>query len=406
MSPGILACSETSEGAFELLTKGREVSKALGIELAAVVFGKTDSDCQPYFEYGAQKAILVPQDSIGRLDAETYANVLFEISKESGADILLLRSTRLGKETAGRVAQKLQAGGITDAIGLELRGTDLVVNRYALGGNTVSSEMIKSPKKVISFMPRTFEAQKAPAQGTVVKLDLKVPKTRVELVELRKKTSEAVNIESAETLVCVGKGISKKEDLEMVKELASLLGGELGCTRALSSDYHWISEDRMVGISGKRCKPKLDVSIGLSGQIQHTVGIMTSKLIVAINKDKEAPIFKMADYGIVGDLYQVVPKLVEKIKSTGKYPNPPYLVWLARRTQDDCHSASFCRALELPRLDPLSEHFDSFLSINGNVGFHETRYRLSRIRILVFKSSIDSAKTLGRRFGNVAVCFV
>jgi electron transfer flavoprotein alpha subunit len=318
MSPGILACSETSEGAFELLTKGREVSKALGIELAAVVFGKADSDCQPYFEYGAQKAVLVPQDGVGRLDAETYANILFEISKEGGADILLLRSTRLGKETAGRVAEKLQAGCITDAIGLEIRGTDLVVNRYALGGNTVSSEMIKSPKKVISFMPRTFEAQKAPAQGTVVKLDLKVPKTRVELVELRKKTGEVANIESAETLVCVGKGIAKKEDLEMVKELASLLGGELGCTRALSSDYHWISEDRMVGISGKRCKPKLDVSIGLSGQIQHTVGIMTSKLIVAINKDKEAPIFKMADYGIVGDLYQVVPKLVEKIKNTGK----------------------------------------------------------------------------------------
>jgi electron transfer flavoprotein alpha subunit len=103
-----------------------------------------------------------------------------------------------------------------------------------------------------------------------------------------------------------------------MKELASLLRGELGCTRALSSDYHWISEDRMVGISGKRCKPTLDVSIGVSGQIQHTVGIMTSKLIVAINKDKEAPIFKMADYGIVGDLYQVVPKLVEKIRSTGK----------------------------------------------------------------------------------------
>ena len=231
MSPSILACSETSEGAFELLTKGREVSKALGIELAAVVFGTADSDCQPYFEYGAQKAILVPQDSVGRLDAEMYANVLFEISKESGPDILLLRSTRLGKETAGRVAQKLQAGCITDATGLEMRGTDLVVNRYALGGNTISSEIIKSPKKVISFMPRTFEARKAPAQGEVVKLDLKAPKTRVELVELGGKTGEAVNIESAETLVCVGKGIAKKEDLQIVKELASLLGGELRCTR-------------------------------------------------------------------------------------------------------------------------------------------------------------------------------
>jgi len=318
MNLGILACSETSEGAFELLTKGRELSKGLGLELAAVVFGKADVDCEPYFEYGAQKAILVPQDTLGRLDAETYANVLFEISKDNGPDILLLRSSRLGKETAGRVAQKLQAGCITDAIGLEMKGTDLVVSRYALGGNTVSSEIIKSQKKVISFMPRTFEAEKAPAQGEVVKLDLKVPRTRVELVEQRKKTGEAVNIESAETLICVGKGIARQEDLAMVNELTSLLGGELGCTRALSSDYHWISEDRMVGISGKRCKPKLQVSIGISGQIQHTVGIMSSKLIVAINKDKEAPIFKIADYGIVGDLYQVLPKLVEKIKSTGK----------------------------------------------------------------------------------------
>ena len=318
MSQGILVCSETNDGAFELLTKGRELSKELGFELSAVVFGKEDSDCQPYFEYGAHNTFLVPRDSIGRLDAETYANVLFEISKEGGPDILLLRSSRLGKETAGRVAQKLQAGCITDAIGLTTKAPDLVVDRYALGGNTVSSEVIKSTKKVMSFMPRTFEAQKAPVQGKVVKMDIKVPASRVALVETRKKTGESANIESAETLVCVGKGIANKDDLAMVNELAKVLGGELGCTRALSSDYHWISEDRMVGISGKRCKPKLHISIGVSGQIQHTVGIMSSKLIVAVNKDKEAPIFKIADYGVVGDLYQIVPKLVEKIKNASR----------------------------------------------------------------------------------------
>jgi electron transfer flavoprotein alpha subunit len=166
-------------------------------------------------------------------------------------------------------------------------------------------------------MPRTFEAVKAPVQGTVEETDLKIPPQRVQLVERKKKLGESANIESAETLICVGKGISNKEDLAMMNELSALLKGELGCTRALSSDYHWISEDRMVGISGKRCKPKLNVSIGISGQIQHTVGIMGSKLIVAINKDKEAPIFKIADYGIVGDLYQVVPKLIERIKSLG-----------------------------------------------------------------------------------------
>jgi len=318
MTSGILVVSETEEGAFELLTKGHELAKQLNLELSAVVLGdRDDKTVQSYLEYGAQKVLVIANSSFGALDAETYANMLHEITKESGPDILLIRSSRLGKETAGRVAQKLQAGCITDAIGLSVKGQDLVVDRYALGGNTVSSEIIRTRKKVISIMSRTFEAQKAPVQGKIEKLDLKIPPQRIHLVERRKKLGESVNIESAETLVCVGKGISNKEDLAMMTELSALLKGELGCTRALSSDYHWISEDRMVGISGKRCKPKLDVSIGISGQIQHTVGILSSKLIVAINNDKEAPIFKIADYGIVGDLYQVVPKLIQRIKSLG-----------------------------------------------------------------------------------------
>ena len=195
-----------------------------------------------------------------------------------------------------------------------MRGSDLVIDRYALGGNTVSSEIIKTTKKVVSVMPRTFETQAGPVEGKIETVDIKIAPRRVQVVERRQKVGESVNIEAAETLVCVGKGITKKKGLTIINELCGALKGELGCTRALSSDYHWISEDRMVGISGKRCKPKLNVSIGISGQIQHMVGILGSKLIVAINKDKEASIFKIADYGIVGDLYQVVPKLTQEIK--------------------------------------------------------------------------------------------
>ncbi len=318
MTPEIVVCSETDEGAFGLLTKGREFSKQLGMELSALILGdRSDKDVGAYFEYGAQNVLVASNASAQGSDAETYAFIVSEIAKADGRDIILINSTRLGKETAGRVAQRLQAGCITDAIGLVSKGQDIVVDRYALGGNTVSSEIIKTQKKVISVMPRTFEAQPGPVQGKVQRIDLKIPSSRVERVEQRKKVGESVNIESAETLVCVGKGMSNKDDLGMVRELCTSLRGELGCTRALSSDYHWISEDRMVGISGKRCKPKLNVSIGISGQIQHTVGISGSKLIVAINKDKEAPIFKIADYGIVGDLYQIVPKLVQKIKALG-----------------------------------------------------------------------------------------
>jgi electron transfer flavoprotein alpha subunit len=318
MSPGILVSSEHDNGIFELLTKGRELAKQLGLSISALAFGNVDDKkAHQYFEYGAHEITAIPNIDPSSLDAETYAHALFEVTKDNGPDILLITSSKLGKETAGRIAQKLQAGCATDAINLSTKDSALVIERYSLGGNTVSTEIIKTKKKVVSIMPRTFEANPAPVTGKVTAIDIKPPPQRVQVVERRKKTGEAVSIESAENLVCVGQGIGKKEDLAMINELCTALKAELGCTRALSSDFHWLSEDRMVGISGKRCKPKLHVSIGISGQIQHTVGIMKSKLIVAINKDKEAPILKIADYGIVGDLYQTVPKLTETIKSVG-----------------------------------------------------------------------------------------
>lgn len=251
MTSGILISSESDDGAHELLTKGRELSKAFGMELFALVIGKRDEKyVQSYFEHGAKKVLMITNISPDMLDAEAYTQALFETAKD-GPDIVLVSSTRLGKETAGRVAQKLQAGCITDAIGLTTKGPDLIIDRYSLGGNTVSSEIIKTKKKVISIMPRTFEAQPSPTNGMVEMKEIKAPTRRVEVIERRKKAGESVSIESTETLVCVGQGIAKKEDLIIVSELCSALKAELGCTRALSADYRWISEDRMVGISGK-----------------------------------------------------------------------------------------------------------------------------------------------------------
>lgn len=316
MSPGIIIASEHDRGSFELLTKGRELAKQLGLNVSAIVFGIVDDKrAEQYCKYGAQEIASIPNIDVSGLDAETYAHALFELAKDNGPDILLISSTKLGKETAGRIAQRLQAGCVTDAVDLSTKASELIAERYSLGGNTISTEIIKTKKKVISVTPGTFEANPAPVAGKVTAVELKPPPRRVQVVERRKKTGETVSIESADNLVCVGQGLAKKEDLAMVNELCTGLKAELGCTRALSSDFHWLSEDRMVGISGKRCKPKFHVSIGISGQIQHTVGIMGSKLIVAINKDKEAPIFKIADYGVVGDLYQVVPKLTERIKA-------------------------------------------------------------------------------------------
>lgn len=312
----ILVFSEKDEIAFELLSKGRELKEELGLGLTAAFLGReVESKASQSFSYGAEKVYLVESAFLSDFYVESYAQALQKVAEE--AQVLLLGSTKRGKELASRVAQKLGAGCITDAIDLRLEGGGLVADRYALGGNTVASEAIKTERKVIAVRPKTFEPLHLEAgEGQIVRLDLELPEPRVRVVERRAKEGEAVNIEEAEALVCIGRGLSAEGDLEMIWELAQALGAEVGCTRSLASDYGWLSEERVVGLSGKKASPRLYVGIGISGQIQHTVGILGSKIIVAINKDPQAPIFKVADYGIAGDLYEVVPRLTKRLTTS------------------------------------------------------------------------------------------
>lgn len=313
----MLVFSERDELRWELLAGGKGLKEGLGLGLSAALLGADvdmegrASDC---FSYGADRVYYVEHPALKDLHVEPYAAALCRIAEQSGATILLLGSTKRGKELAARVAQKLGAGCVTDAIDLKVEDGRLLAARYSLGGNTVSTQLIKTEVQVVAVMPKTFEAQKEAREGELIRVDLPLEESQVKLVKRQGKGEEEVNIEEAETLICVGRGLVEEEDLGMIRQLAAALGGEIGCTRSLSADYHWLEESRMVGISGKRCKPRLCISIGISGQIQHTMGIMSSKIIVAINKDPQAPIFKVADYGIVGDLYQVVPKLIERLK--------------------------------------------------------------------------------------------
>jgi electron transfer flavoprotein alpha subunit len=302
----ILVYSEQASVAFELLSKARE----LGTPFAARL-GKSDAD--DFAVYGAQKIFVSDDARLADFNADVYADALAQTADTSGAQMVLIGSTKRGKELAGRLAQKLGCGAVTDAIGMMTQGGKLAAQRYALGGNTIATDVVTTERQVIAVMPRTFEATKQPAAGEIVPIDLKLREPRVQIVERKPKAAATANIESAETLVVAGKGFAKQEDLALADALAQALKGEVGCTRTLSADFHWLGEERMVGISGKKCKPRLMISVGVSGQIQHTVGILGSKVIVAINKDKAAPIFKVADYGIVGDLYQVLPRLTERV---------------------------------------------------------------------------------------------
>jgi electron transfer flavoprotein alpha subunit len=224
---------------------------------------------------------------------------------------------------ASRLAQKLEAGCITDANGLRAENGQLVATRYALGGNTISTQVIQSTPtsggdlQVIAVMPQTFEARLLGVrnEGQVIEVELKLALSPVKTVERRAKLAGSVNVESAQVLVCIGRGVGAQQDLDMIQALADALGGVVCCTRPISHDRQWLPEDQMVGISGKMSSPRLYLGIGVSGQIQHAVGVMGSKVTVAINSDKNAPIFKLADYGVVGDLYQVVPRLIERLKA-------------------------------------------------------------------------------------------
>ena len=313
----ILVFSEKDDLALELVSKGREFSAALNMGLAAALLGQgAGARADEYFAYGADRVYVAEHPALADFHAEAFAEALYQIAQQHDAQILLLASTKRGKELAPRVAQKLGAGCVTDATAVEVQDGNLLISRYALGGNTVASELIKTPHKVIAVMPKTFElGVKEARQGEVVNVDLELRQPRTRIVERREKVGEAVNLEEAEVLVCIGRGLAKKEDLGMIEELARALSAEIGCTKSLCTDYQWLSEDRLVGLSGKKTSPRLAISIGISGQIQYSVGIRGARIAVAINKDSNAPIFTLSDYGIAGDLYQVVPKLVEALQA-------------------------------------------------------------------------------------------
>ena len=313
---GILVYSEVKSMALGLLTKGRELAAELGKPLTVALLGEEAAGwTDACFAHGAERIFVGNDPALAIFQAATHAAALAQIVAHAEADIILVSATRRGRELAPRLAQKLAAGCVTDATKLSLQDGRLVVERRALGGNTVSASAITSPQQVVSVMPKLFDPEPGGSgAGEVIEVALALEPPATRLVEHRAKEAGAVNVEEAEVLVCVGRGLAEEGDLSLIQDLASALGGVVGCTRPLSHENHWLSEDQMVGLSGKVSSPNLYVGAGVSGQIQHVVGIMDAKLIVAINSDKNAPIFKVADYGIVGDLYQVVPRLLEQLQ--------------------------------------------------------------------------------------------
>jgi len=291
------------------------LAASLGLGVCAVALGPGAGAAASELAAAGADIVYASEDvAFDGWPADAVAAGLAQIVEQADASVVLVGSTRRGKETAPRLAQKIGAGCVTDVNSLVVENGELVAGRYAFGGATVAREKLGTAVKVFAVMPKTFDAEGASAgAGDIISPALTVS-TAVKIVARRAKEGDHVNLDAAPIIVGVGRGFNAREDLALGDELAAALGAVVGCTKSLA-DFEWLGEDRIIGLSGAKTAPDLYLSVGVSGQIQHTVGVSAAKLIAAINKDKEAPIFGMADYGIVGDLYEVLPALTERLKS-------------------------------------------------------------------------------------------
>jgi len=315
---GIWIFAENREQTLELLNAGKGLAADFGTKLTA--FALDGELAREYIAHGADEVLLLPplaQDQ----PLESYVPVMADAARTEDPEVFLLAATQRGKEIAARISARLNTGLCSGCTGFSFDKEKklLQMERLFFGGLAVQTVVSPTRPQMATIPPRTFEPASAQEgrQGEIKELP-SPPSSAVQLVKRTPKTREAVDITEAKIVVCVGRGVEKKEDIGLVKELAEVLGGEVACSRPIAEELRWLPEEVYLGISGKKVKPDLYVGVGVSGQIQHVTGIRDSKVIFAINRDENAPIFEAADYGIVGDLYQVVPKLVQELKSALK----------------------------------------------------------------------------------------
>ncbi|MEZ0249249.1 MAG: electron transfer flavoprotein subunit alpha/FixB family protein [Thermoproteus sp.] len=247
-------------------------------------------------------------------DLGVRISAALQLAKEY--DVMVMPSSKNAKTLGGYVAQKLDAPFMVDITSLKVEGGKLLVERYVFGNKAVAAARVGAPA-VLTIAPGKFLGEFPKAQSKIVDL---TPQGGLayKVAGVEPKSSGGVKLEEAEIIVSVGRGFKKKEDLAMAFDLAKAFGGQVGCSRPIAADLKWLSEDHWVGLSGHKVRPKLYLAIGISGQPQHIAGILDSRIIAAINNDPSAPIFQYADYGVVEDLYKIVPILIRKASELKK----------------------------------------------------------------------------------------
>jgi len=317
---GLMVFAEQRDGkihpvSYELLGKGREIADKLGMELSSVLLGyQMGEETNELIYYGADRVFLYDHATLKEFNLLNYKHNIVRLIEEVRPEIFLLGATHLGRSLGPRIAVALNTGLTADCIGLDVdEEGNLMQIRPAFSGNILAHIKTSTRPQMSTVRYKVMQKRERDSarKGEIITKDVELVDSLLTIVN--KERVGAVNIEEAEVIVSGGRGLKKPEDFKILQGLADLLDGVVGSSRPLVDDG-WIGKEHQVGFSGNTVKPKLYIACGISGSPQHLAGMRGSDVIVGINIDPSAPIFKVADYGIVGDLYKVVPELTNNLE--------------------------------------------------------------------------------------------
>lgn len=299
------------KSAFEAVTYGAHIAQALGTEAAALVLG-TVNGAEELGVYGAAKVYHVADASLDQFDSQVYTAVIAAAAQQLGATVVILNHSSTGKAILGRLAVRLKAGSVAGVNSLPDLSAGFKVKKGVFSGKAIAEYEITSPIKVLSLMGNSLQPAAIGSPATVEVLNVAVPVSKV-TVKAVHRVEGVVPLPEAELVVSAGRGLKGPENWGIVEDLAAALGATTACSRPVA-DVGWRPHHEHVGQTGIAIRPNLYIALGISGAIQHLAGVNNSKTIVVVNKDPEAPFFKAADYGVVGDVFDVIPRLTEAVK--------------------------------------------------------------------------------------------
>lgn len=317
MAQGIFVITEQHDGAFrkvtfETVSEGRRLADGLNTDLTAVVMGSGVENITGELEkYGADKILMADDPVLAEYTTDAYTNVLANIIKPLDPELIIIGASTQGKDLAARLAARLDAGMAMECVAIRLENSGLVFTRPMFGGKVLADVEIEGTPKIAAVRPNVMSITESPKAASVEKADVQAGDVVTSVIETKAEAGDKVELTEADIIVSGGRGTGG--DYAVIEELAALFGGAVGASRS-AVDEGWRPHSDQVGQTGKVVSPNLYVACGISGAIQHLAGMSTSKYIVAINKDPEAPIFSKADFGVAGDLFDVVPEIIEEVK--------------------------------------------------------------------------------------------